>query len=46
MDRISVQLSLGGHGLLSADDAIASEHVALYLYLKDHTDVLMNKCYH
>lgn len=32
-----------GYGLLSAENTVASEYVALYHYLKDYTDVLMKK---
>ena len=43
MDRIYVQRTLGGRGLLGVEDTVSFGHAALYYYLKDHTDVLMKK---
>ena len=35
-----IRHSLGGRGLLSAEDKVVSECVALYHYLKDHSGAL------
>ena len=43
VDRMYVSRSMGGHGLLSVEDTIMCEHLALYHYLKDHKDALMKK---
>ena len=43
VDRIYVQRTLGGRGLLGVEDTVSFECVALYYYFRDHTDVLMKK---
>jgi len=43
VDRIYVGHNLAGHGLLSVEDVVATERVALYHYLKNHSDALMRQ---
>jgi len=43
VDRMYVYRDAGGRGLLSVEDVVIMERVALYHYLKNHPDALMEQ---